>query len=328
MKNKKLLLLSAVALLTAPTLTSCGEWSNSKTNIGILQYVVVDALDEANKGFQDAVKKGLGEDKVNFVVKNAGGDSATNSTLAQNFAQSKADLLLGIATPSAQAIKNQVASAGKQTPVLFTAVTDPASAGLIGDGSTNVTGTSDLNPVAKQIDLFKTLKSDISKIGIIYCSNEDNSIFQKNLAQAECDLLGITLEVQTISSSNDIASAISSLVGKGIQGLYVPTDNICSSAISAIYQGCKPSKLPIICGEANMLKKGGLISLGVDYYTLGQQTGEMAVSILKGEKKPSEIQYSFQQECPLYVNKELCDDMGITLPNGFINDAQIIKTEA
>lgn len=326
--KKRLLagLLSASMVVLA--LTSCGVKDNSTTGssntetegkiyrIGINQLVEHDALDASYKGFVDALAEaGYVEGKnLELDYQVAQGDMSTAGTIATKQVNDKPDLILSIATPSAQAVVN----ATKDIPVLVTAVTDPARAGLVASNEApggNVSGTSDLTPVKKQIELLKQLVPDAKKIAVLYSSSEVNSVVQADLAKAAGKELGIEVIDSTVSNSNEIQQVVQSLVGK-VEAIYAPTDNLIASAMSTVAQVANANNLPVICGEGGMVDKGGLATYGIDYYELGVLTGKQAVKILEGTATTADmpIEYLPDEKCTLQINSEVAKQLGIIIP--------------
>ncbi len=320
-------LLSASMVVLA--LTGCGVKDNSTTTgssdsetegkvyrIGINQLVEHDALDASYKGFVDALAEaGYVEGKnLELDYQVAQGDMSTAGTIATKQVNDKPDLILSIATPSAQAVVN----ATKDIPVLVTAVTDPASAGLVASNEApggNVSGTSDLTPVKKQIELLKQLVPDAKKIAVLYSSSEVNSMVQADLAKAAGKELGIEVIDSTVSNSNEIQQVVQSLVGK-VDAVYAPTDNLIASSMSTVAQVANANNLPVICGEGGMVDNGGLATYGIDYYELGVLTGKQAVKILEGTATTADmpIEYLPDEKCKLQINSEVAKQLGIIIP--------------
>jgi putative ABC transport system substrate-binding protein len=239
---------------------------------------------------------------------------STAGTIATKQVNDKPDLILSIATPSAQAVVN----ATKDIPVLVTAVTDPASAGLVASNEApggNVSGTSDLTPVKKQIELLKQLVPDAKKIAVLYSSSEVNSVVQADLAKAAGKELGIEVIDSTVSNSNEIQQVVQSLVGK-VDAVYAPTDNLIASSMSTVAQVANANNLPVICGEGGMVDNGGLATYGIDYYELGILTGKQAVKILEGTATTADmpIEYLPDEKCTLQINSEVAKQLGIIIP--------------
>ncbi len=271
------------------------------------------ALDAANKGFVDGLASKGFKDNVKFDQQNAQADQSNLNTIAQRFVSNKVDLIAAIATPAAQSVAN----ATKDIPIVATAVTDYETAKLVKTNAKpggNVTGTTDMNPIEKQIDLLLKLVPQTKKLGVIYTSSEVNSQIQVEKVKAYAKSKGIEVVEATVSSVNDIQQAAQNLVNQNVQSIYVPTDNILASAMPALAQITLPVKIPVFAGEESMTLAGGLATYSVDYYKLGFQTGEMAAAILKGEKKPADMPIETQKEMKLVVNKDAAAQLGITIP--------------
>ncbi|MCK9168815.1 MAG: ABC transporter substrate-binding protein [Treponema sp.] len=314
MKKIALIMIAALGLIFG--MTGCsGKKADKKIKIGIVQLVEHPALDGAYKGFVDGLAAAGYVDGQNITVdyQNAQGEQANCVTIAQKFVNDRDDLILAIATPAAQAVANLT----KDIPVLITAVTDPESAKLVKSNTapgTNVSGTSDLTPCAAQIDLLKKIVPEAETVGLIYCSSEQNSIFQINLAKAECDKIGLKYIDATVSNSNEIQQVTQSLVGK-VDAIYAPTDNMIAAGMATVAQVANDNKIPTIVGEDGMVKSGALATYGIDYYELGKQTSAMAVDILKNGKKPADMPIQYLANCTLSVNQDTVAKLGITLPS-------------
>lgn len=304
MKNLlKKMLVAVLVGITAVSATVVETSCKKKTDItvGILQVGDHDALNKSRQGFIDTLNKwAKSKNKtIKFDAKNALGDGANESTYARTLVASKPDLLLGIATSSA----NKLANNTTKIPVLFTAVTDPASAGF--STRSNVTGTSDMNPVEAQISLIKTIIPDCKKIGFFYNVNEINSQTQVIMAKRVCDSLGISYPKDDYVV--DVASNISTVAASinGVDAVYIPTDNLLAANMSNVQRKLiNEKKIPVIVGEAGMCDVGGLATVSIDYYQLGVQTAEMAIKILEG-KKPADIPFeNYQKETAVFVNEE------------------------
>ncbi|WP_329379666.1 ABC transporter substrate-binding protein [Anaerofustis butyriciformans] len=304
-------------------ISGCGsnDGSNKVYKIGVLQLVQHDALDKANEGFMKALEDNGFKDGENIEVdyQNAAGDQSNCQTISDSFINDGKDLILAIGTPAAQAVANKT----KDIPILVTAVTDPADAGLVKSNEkpeTNVSGTSDLTPVEEQIDLLKQIVPDAKTVGVMYCSNESNSILQAGIAKKAIEAKGMTYVEGTVSNSNEIQQVASSLVDKA-DVIYVPTDNMVSAGIATVAMVANEKNVPIICGESGMLEGGALATYGIDYYNLGYKTGLQAVKILKGEAKVEDmpIEYLAQEDLEMAVNEEAAKTLGITIPDSIMS---------
>lgn len=289
--------------------------------IGISQFVEHPALDAAREGFVKQLAKNGFEDgkQVKIDVKSAQASMDTAISIAQKFEADKVDLVLAIATPTAQA----AAQTSKEIPILFTAVTDPVEAGLVkamDKPGANVTGTSDMNPVEEQLKLIKELKADAKSVGIIYSSGEVNSKVQVDAAKAVADKLGLTIREAAITSATEVKQAAESMVGK-VDAFYVPTDNMVVSSIAAVLGVAESQKIPVIAGEENSVKSGAIATYGIDYTKLGEQTADMAAKILKGEAKPADMAVEMQADMKLVLNKKAAEKMGVTIPQAMLDRA-------
>ena len=279
--------------------------------IGVLQLIEHAALDAANEGFVAA----LDDSGINYEIdqQNAQGDQTACQTIAEKLVNDGDDLILAIGTPAAQA----VAGTTSDIPIIGTAITDFAQSGLVDSNEApggNVTGTSDLTPVADQIDLLHELLPEAKTIGLLYCSAESNSDIQVKMAEEACAELGLTTERYSVASSNEIQSAIESMIGK-VDAIYAPTDNVIANGMNTVAMVANENKIPVICGEENMVNAGGLVSYSIDYYDLGYMAGEMAVKILKGEATPADmpIQYLDASSCTLVTNEDTAAEIGVDL---------------
>ena len=310
------LALTAAALMAFTGCGSNGTTSNGEYKVGVVQLVEHPALDAANKGFVDALKeKGLA-DKITFDQQNAQADQSNLNSIAQRFVSDRKNLILAIATPAAHDI-----------PILGTAITDYEAAKLVKSNEKpggNVSGTSDMNPVEQQVDLILQVLPNTKTIGTIYSSSEVNSQIQVEKMKAYAATKGIKVEEVTVSNVNDIQQAAQNLVSQRVDAIYVPTDNVVASAMSNLVAITDPAKIPVFGGEDNHVKGGAVMSLSVDYYKLGYQTGLMAAKILTGEAKVEDMPIEMQKEFKLVVSKDKLQKLGITLPEELMNKATMI----
>lgn len=331
--SKGLILVLASTLILA-SCSSNNEGGSSETSqnadvkkIGIIQHTQHPALDLANEGFVKALaEKGYKDgEKVKIDQKNAQGETANNDQIAKKFASDKVDLIFAVATPSAQASYN----ATKDIPIVLTAVTDPVEANLVKSmdkPETNVTGTSDLAPIEKQLETIKTIKPEAKKVGFLYNAGEPNSVIQAKEAKTAAEKLGFEFVEQTITSTNDVAQAVDILCSKS-DAIYVPTDNMAVSAGATIAQKALDKKIPVISAENSVVKVGGLLSEGLDYTDLGYQAGLMAVDILEGKSKPQDTPVKLAEKFTLTVNKKTLETLGITLPKELEAKAEYVGGE-
>ena len=297
MKRKVLSVILTGAMVAGLAGTVTVHAEEQKTyNIGICQLVQHEALDAATQGFEDAVKEGLGEENVTFDEQNAQGDSATCSTIINNFVSSNVDLILANATASLQA----AAAGTSDIPILGTAVTEYGVAldltdfdGTVGG---NISGTSDLAPLDQQAAMLNQLFPD---------------------AKAALEDLGYTCEYYAFSDSNDISSVVTNAVADS-DVIYVPTDNTAASNTELINNICLPAKVPVIAGEEGICSGCGVATLSISYYDLGKATGEMAVKILKDGEDISTMPIEYAPNFTKEYNADICAELGIEVPDDYV----------
>ena len=318
--------LAAVALISG----GCGGQgsgqsgdASGKIKIGVVQIVQHGSLDEANKGFVDALKeRGYGPDKVVIDQENAQGDQSNLKTIVSRFKAEKPKLICAIATPAAQAAANEI----KDIPIVGTAITDYTSAKLVQNDERpcgNVTGVSDFASMDAQMELAAKLIPQAKHVGLIYCSSEVNSEVQANQMKDYCKKHGLTVEERTVNNVNDIQQVAESLVGK-VDYIYVPTDNTLASSIPTLMKITDANKIPVIVGADIMAKDGALAALSVDYYRLGKQTGELAADILDGKVKPETSPIQHQKDYTIVINKQDADILGIQIPEEIAKKANMV----
>ena len=325
-KSRRLKSLSVGIMLTLALgmMVGCGgekkeAASKDKVTVGIVQIVEHAALDVASKGFVDGMAaKGFKEGQnVVYDRQNAQADQSNLRTIAERFINNKTDLICAIATPAAQVVAN----ATQDIPIVATAVTDYEAAKLVKSNAkpgTNVTGTSDMNLVEAQLDLILKLVPATKTVGVIYNSSEVNSQVQVDLLKGCAKAKGVEIKEATVNNVNDIQQAARSLLGN-VQAIYVPTDNVLASAMPALAMVTEEAKLPVVCGEGGMVKSGGVATLGLDYYKLGKQSGEMAADILSGKAKPQDMPIQTQKEFNIIINEENAKKIGLTIPKEILD---------
>lgn len=308
-----------VLLLTVAT--GCGGSSSSdgqkdtekKVKLGIIQVAEHPALDAARQGFLDTLEENGYVEGKNLIVDygNAQGDQTALKTIAKKLVTGNCDLILAIATDSAQA----VAAETTKIPILITAVTDPVAAKLVQSNEkpgTNVTGTNDMNPVKEQVELLQKLAPQTKRIGVIYNAGEVNSVVQVDMVKDTASKAGLKVVEATVSNTSEVMQAAQSLVGRA-DAFYIPTDNTVSSSVESIIKVAEANAIPVVVGEAAMVDRGALATIGIDYYKLGKQTAEMALRVLKGEK-PQEMPVEGQKDMDLVLNMKAAKAMKVTIP--------------
>ncbi len=283
--------------------------------IGVVQLAEHPALDASYEGFVEGLKEAGYEEGKNITIdyQNAQGEQANCITIAEKFVNDKVDLILAIATPAAQA----AASKTTDIPILVTAVTDPASSGLVDTNEVpggNVSGTSDLTPVKEQIDLLHELLPEAKTVGILYCSSEDNSEFQADIAIEALEAIGMKGEKYTFSTLDEIQAVVDAMKGK-VDAIYSPTDNKVAEGMATVSMIATEAGLAVITGESGMVENGGLATYGLSYFNLGKLTGAQAASIFNGEAETATmpIGYLSSEECEFSYNQEVADELGIVI---------------
>jgi putative tryptophan/tyrosine transport system substrate-binding protein len=315
-------LMAAAAVLIALGAAGC-ESKEDVVTIGINQFVVHEALDASRQGFLDVLKENgyIEGENIEIDYKNAQGEQPTALTIAQDFSNSKKDLIFAIATPSAQASYN----ATKEIPIIITAVTDPVDAGIAESfeaSGTNVTGTSDGVPIGPQLEVLKKVLPDAKTIGVIYNTSEANSIYQVEALKVEAEKQGFVLKEVGITSLSDVNSVLPTAL-EGIDVLYTPTDNTVASAYAIIVKLATEQNVPVFCAEDAGVNVGGLISAGLDYYELGRETGFIAIEVLEG-KNPKDLPISTMKNPVIVVNEDTALKLGITIPEDILAVAKLV----
>ena len=317
--KKKLLFLAALPLMLGVT-TGCG--SKADFNIGILQWVPIEALTKATNGFMDSVREGMGSRTVSFDVKHAYNEATTAIPILNNFVATGKNLIMGNATPSVVLASNATTS----IPIVGTSVTTYEGAFTNPDTGVvnipaNVTGTSDLADLHRQAEMIFEWVPDATRIGIVYCVNESNSKFQADTIKAELTTIRSDLTFVEIifSTTDELTMQLNSKVSQ-MDVLYIPTDNTCADNASVIHDYCRPVNLPVIAGEEGICKACGLASLTIDYYRLGRITGQMALEILLNGKSPSDLPIRYDTGVTKIYNPTILAELGLSesdVPEGY-----------
>jgi len=291
--------------------------------IAVNKYIDHPNLDKLYDGVLVEVNQWSKEKNrsVEFDVKVANGDVSVATQIAKQEVLSKPNLILALATPSAQACKNQT----NTIPIVFGAITDPVSAGLVESyekPGTNLSGTSDQWPYDKQFQFMRDIYPKAKTIGIIYNPGESNSVASVELIKRTLPKYGFSLVEATVSSTNEIISAASSLIGR-CDLLFAPADNTVLSGIDAYVKISRRNKIPLFVGDEGSVEKGGLATYGIDYYDLGIKTGQIVVKVLNGEDI-SQIPVAVGTSGRLIVNKEAMKYYNVTIPEKYLKGA-IVK---
>lgn len=315
MTLRKKLIVGMTALVAVSVLASCGSKQDKEEDgvvkVGILQYMEHKSLDAAREGFVEELEAAGFEEgsSMSLTVLNSQGDQANLKSMSEKLVKEKNEVILSIATPATVSLANET----QDIPILFTAVTDAVSAGIVASNDApggNITGTSDMVPIEEQANLLLSIVPEAKKIGIIYNSSEENSVIQGDLAKKAFESAGVEVKIATVTSTNDVQQVMTSLA-KDVDGVYVPTDNTLANTMETVGEIAKEKKLPIVAGSTEQVEVGGLATYGIDYKELGHQTGKLAVKILKGEAEPKDLAVETSTELKLVVNEDMAKALGI-----------------
>ncbi len=280
------------------------------------------ALDAARKGIKDELaERGYEAGKnLSWEFQSAQGDVGTAGQIAKKFVGDNPDVIVAIATPSAQAV---VAAARGSVPVVFTAVTDPVAAKLITNPDrpgANVTGVTDLSPLGAHLDLIKEMTPAAQRVGVPYNPGEANAVVLVEMLQQMAPSRGMEIVTASAPSTNDVLSAARSLVGK-VDVIYVPTDNTVVSALESVIKVGIDAKIPVYAGDTDSVPRGAMAAVGFNYYDVGRQTGRVIVRIFEGEK-PGNIPVEGVSKTELYVNPGSAKKMGVSISDAIIKRAK------
>ncbi|MBO0424351.1 MULTISPECIES: ABC transporter substrate-binding protein [unclassified Enterococcus] len=316
MKMKKWI---TTGLLTASllALAACGESSNTSEEndgtktVGVLQLVEHGSLNAAYEGFKEGLAEAGYTEGENLTIEyqNAQNSQDNLKSMSERLVNASPDLLLGIATPAAVSLANETTD----TPIVVTAVTDLVGAKLADSNEEpgrNITGTSDMVPIEQQINLLLSIVPDAKTIGILYNAGEANSKIQADLAEEALKAAGVDVKVLTANTTNDVQQVTTSLA-KDVDGIYVPTDNTFASAAAIVGEVAKETKTPIVAGSVEQVDDGALATYGIDYKSLGIQTGKLAAKILDGDAEPATTPVETADNLELVVNEEMAAALGI-----------------
>lgn len=307
----KKVIAAALCLGLTASLAACKSGTKDVPVIGIAQYGEHGSLDNCREGFLQGLEKAGLKEGVDYTldVQNASFDDAIDGQIAQKFADEDVSLMVGIATPSAQACFN--AAEEKDIPVIFTAVTDPVGAKL---DAGNVTGTSDVLPVEGQLQLIRALQPEAKTIGIIYTTSESNSLYSIEQYEKLAGDYGFTIDAVAVTAQAEVTQAVDKLLADRVDCLSNLTDNNVVGVLPAILEKTDAAGIPVYGSEIEQVKLGCVAGAGLDYVKLGIQTGEMAAKVLKGEAKCQDLPYEVIVDYDLYVNSKALATLGLELP--------------
>lgn len=295
--------------------------------VGILQFISHPSLDQIKNGVIKGLKEEGYEEGKNIKIEflNGQGDQSKLNSMSQQLLEKDSDVLVGIATPAAKSLAN----ATSDTPIIMGAISDPVGAGLVKNlkqPGENITGTNNLTPVDQQIELAKELFPNAKTMGIIYSSSEENSTSQVKRAEEKASKTGLMVKKFAITSSNDLAT-VTQQACQATDFLYIPQDNTIASAFQTLISESDKVKKPVFVSVDNMVKEGGIATVGQNQFKLGVETGKMAADVLSGKSKPADTPVNVIDYGDMIINEDKAKELGITIPEKIKEKAEVVKGE-
>lgn len=330
MKMNTLLKTSASAAALGLLLTACGSdnggaegnGDGESYSVAIAQYVAHPSLDATAQGMKDVFEEADADIEVE--EQNAQADQATMNNIVGGYGgDDSLDAVLPIATPVAIAAATSIT----ETPIIYSAVTDPVDAGLVPDWETpgeNITGVSDMNPVEDQLQLILDVVEDAEVIGIPYSSAESNSVVQVDAANDAADALGVEIQEVAVTNTSEVAQGVESF--SDIDAIYVPTDNTVVSGLETVISYGIDNEIPVFAAESDSVERGTVGTYGLNYYEHGRQAGEMALSIISGEAEVADTPTALADDAAMEYtfNLDAAEQMGVEIPEDLRADANIV----
>ena len=336
MRRSNRLTVGAIAAVCALGIAACGQSSTDDSqssaedaaikSVAVTQIVEHPALDAARDGIQDELAEAgyVAGETLNWSWESAQGNPTTATQIASKFVGDSPDAIVAIATPSAQA----AIAATDSIPIIFSAVTDPVSAGLVDSLASPgglVTGVTDLSPIGDHLDLIVEILPETESLGVIYNAGEDNSVSLMKLIVAMAPERNLEIIEAVATRSSEVRGAAQSLVGK-VDAIYVPTDNTVASALESVIAVGQDNQLPVFAGDTDSVGRGAIASLGFDYYDVGRQTGALVVRVLEGAD-PATIPVQRVEQLNLVLNLDAAEAMGVEIPAEVVDRADEIASD-
>ncbi len=332
---KKLTSLMLSALVLAGLLTGCGNSAGSadagsqtssagQSGGDVCKIVIVQPMSHTSLDqIRDTIVNKLESSEKAIVIdtKNANGDSTALTTILENCKAEGVDLVIPIATSTAQSAKTVFD--GQNTPIVFAAVSDPAAAGLTGSDCQYITGVSNNIPAAEIVKLIFNFQPDCQKLGFLYTSSEPNSVSTITSAKAYCDQEGIAYEETSIANLSELQTAAETLISRGVDALYTGNDNTIASAMATYTDVAYAAGIPIYCGADSMVADGGFATIGVNYVQLGEQVADLVLSILDGAA-PSDLPYQTLSDYAKFVNLQAAGRFGADFPQSSYEGYEVL----
>ena len=316
--KRNIIIILVIVLITSFSISKAniGKSKNEDIiKIGISQMIEHEALDLIYKGIEDELNLYYKNSNKKIVIdyQNAQGEQANCTTIAQKFVNDKKDIIIAIGTPSAQSAVNLT----KDIPIIVSGIGDPIGAKLVTNlnkPNVNVTGTINLPPIEKQIELMHTLMPNAKKIGLLYCSSEINSSYQIKLAKEKLDSLGLEYTDLTVANANEIQQMMINAANK-VDAIFSPTDNIIANSMANVAMIEESEKIPVVCADASMTKIGGTVTYSVDYYEMGKLTAKKTIEVLEGIKDIKNIPLETVDKFNFIVNTNMITKLGLSIPS-------------
>ncbi|MGI9888784.1 ABC transporter substrate-binding protein [Vibrio chagasii] len=312
------------AVLSYSLLLWAGSAMANIAKVSVSQVVDHPDLNATRMGLLEGLRaKGYESGKnLEFSYEMAEGNPAQAAKIARELVSENPHVLVGIATPSSQAL----VSATRSIPIVFTAVTDPIGARLVKQlekPGRNVTGLSDLSPIVQHVSLIKELLPEANSIGVVYNPAESNSVALVALLKKACRDFGYELHTEKALTIEDVESKAESLA-KRSDVIYALTDNTVASGVEGLIEAANQEGTPVVAGATSYVGKGAIAGLGLDYYDVGVQTADYVAAILNGQK-PGKLSVKTAQSSQLVVNLEAARELGVTVPSSIIERAIVSR---
>lgn len=330
MKMKKIFAFT-MSVTMAAVCAGCNSVEGASTvvndgyTIGVIQFGSHPSLDNCYQGIENGLMSSEIADKITIDRQDGNFDSATCDTIAKNMASKNYDLIFAIATPAA--VSAYSATQNSQTPVIFTAVSDPVAAGLVESldaGSKNCIGTSDVLDLEAQVELIKALQPEAKTIGILYTTSEANSVSQLAILEEVAERVGMTVEAQGVQSAADIPQAAATLASK-VDCINNFTDNNVVNNLSVLLEKANAANIPVYGSEVEQVNNGCIASISLDYVALGEKTAEMGLDVLNGANTQEMAVGTISEGTPV-VNTDVLAQFGIEIPEAYANAEKVTNS--